>query len=72
MSEVKSRLHRIFEYVDSRRGKRLTIRFIGPDGEERTGSVDDLIAQRGRFVKVLSGNSLEDLDMLLAYELRDI
>lgn len=37
-------------------------------GEERRGSIADMIADNGEFLRMLSGNRLEDLDRMLAYE----
>ena len=71
MSELKSRIRRVQEFADSKRGKRLKVLFRCPDGTETTGSVDDLIESQGEFLRVLSGNSLEDVDTLLKYEVPD-
>ena len=49
MNEIKTRLRRIADYIDRKRGKRLTILFRTSDGTERTGTVDDLIAAKGTF-----------------------
>lgn len=71
MAELKNRLSRIREYIDRRRGKQLTVLFRTPDGAEWTGSVDDLIAAKGEFLRIRSGNSMSDLDKLLLYEHKD-
>ena len=71
MSELKSRIRRVQAFADSKRGKRLNILFRCPDGEERAGTVDDLIESQGEFLRVLSGNSLEDVHTLLKYEFPD-
>lgn len=68
MSELKSRIRRVQEFIDSKRGKRLNILFRCPDGEEWSGTVDDLIAAKGEFIRVRSGNSMSNLDKLLKYE----
>ena len=47
MSEIKTRLRRIADYVDRKRGRRLTVLFCTLDGAEQTGTVDDLIAAKG-------------------------
>ena len=44
MSEIKTRLHRIADYIDRKRGRRLTVLFRTADGVEQTGTVDDLRA----------------------------
>ena len=43
-----------------------------PDGKEKRGNIDDLISDNGTFLRVLSGNRLEDLDRMLKYELENI
>lgn len=68
VSDLKSRIRRVQAFVDSKRGKRLSILFRCPDGTEQYGTVGDLIAARGEFVLVRSGNSLSDLDQILQYE----
>ena len=47
MSEIKTRLRRIADYIDRKRGRRLTVLFCTLDGAEQTGTVDDLIAAKG-------------------------
>ena len=69
MSEIKTRLHRIADYIDRKRGRRLTVLFRTADGVEQTGTVDDLIAAKGTFIRVLCGNSMDDLDRILQYEI---
>ena len=71
MSEIKTRLRRIADYIDRKRGRRLTVLFRTADGVEQTGTVDDLIAAKGTFVRVLCGNSMDDLDRILRYEIPD-
>lgn len=71
MNEIETRLRRIADYIDRKRGKWLTILFRTSDGTERTGTVDDLIAAKGIFVRVLCGNSMEDLDRILRFEIRE-
>lgn len=69
MSEIKTRLRRIADYIDRKRGRRLTVLFRTADGVEQTGTVDDLIAAKGTFIRVLCGNSMDDLDRILRYEI---
>ena len=71
MSEIKTRLRRIADYIDRKRGQRLTVLFRTADGVEQTGTVDDLIAAKGTFIRVLCGNSMDDLDRILRYEIPD-
>ena len=49
----------------------MAILFRTSDGGEQTGTVDDLIAAKGTFVRVLCGNSMDDLDRILRYEIPD-
>ena len=65
MNEIKTRLRRIADYIDRKRGRRLTVLFRTPDGAEQTGTVDDLIAAKGTLVRVLCGNSMDDLERIL-------
>ena len=71
MSEIKTRLRRIADYIDRKRGRRLTVLFRTADGVEQTGTVDDLIAAKGTFIRVLCGNSMDALDRILRYEIPD-
>ena len=71
MSEIKTRLHRIADFIDRKRRRRLTVLFRTADGVEQTGTVDDLIAAKGTFIRVLCGNSMDDLDRILRYEIPD-
>ena len=71
MSEINTRLRRIADYIDRKRGRRLTVLFRTADGVEQTGTVDDLIAAKGTFIRVLCGNSMDDLDRILRYEIPD-
>ena len=54
------------------RGKQLIFLYQTPDGKEKRGNIDDLISDNGTFLRVLSGNRLEDLDKMLAYEMGTI
>lgn len=68
MSSLKTRLERIRTFMENCRGKQLIFLCQTPDGKEKRGSIDDLISDNGTFLRVLSGNRLEDLDKMLAYE----
>lgn len=72
MSELKSRIRRIQEFIGGKREKRLDILFRCPNGEEQTGTVDDIIAAKGEFIHVRSGNSMGDFDRVLQFELDNI
>lgn len=41
------------------------------EGQKR-GNIDDLISDNGTFLRVLSGNRLDDLDKMIEYELKNI
>lgn len=68
MSNLKTRIDHIRTFMEDCRGKQLIFLYQTPDGKEKRGNIDDLISDNGAFLKVLSGNRLEDLDRMLAYE----
>lgn len=72
MSSLKTRLERIRKFMEDCRGKQLVFLYQTPDGKEKRGNIDDLISDNGTFLRVLSGNRLEDLDRMLAYEMGTI
>ena len=72
MSSLKTRIDRIRTFMEDCRGKQLVFLYQTPDGKEKRGNIDDLIADNGAFLKVLGGNRLEDLDRMLAYEIGSI
>ena len=57
MSEIKTRLRRIADYIDRKRGRRLTVLFRTADGVEQTGTVDDLIAAKGTLFGCYAGTA---------------
>ena len=71
MNDVRSKLQRLQEYIDSKRGVPLRLLY-SVDGAEKTGTVADMEADRGEFIRVLGGNSLDDLDRMLQFELANI
>ena len=71
MSDVKTRLQRLQEYIVSKRGVSLRLLY-SVDGTEKTGTVADMEADRGEFIRVLGGNALDDLDQMLQFELANI
>lgn len=71
MREIEVRLRRLQAYIDRRRGVPLRILYHA-EGEERSGTVDDMIADHGAFARVLGGSSLEDLDRMLKFEMENI
>lgn len=72
MAEIKSRLESLRKFAERCRGKQLIFLYRTPDGTEKRGSIDDLISDNGAFIRVLSGNRLDDLDKMLEYELRTL
>ena len=72
MSSLKTRLAHIRTFMENCRGKQLIFLYQTPDGKEKRGTIDDLISDNGTFLRVLSGNRLEDLDRMLKYELENI
>ena len=72
MSSLKTRIERIRAFMENCRGKQLIFLYQTPDGKEKRGNIDDLISDNGTFLRVLSGNRLEDLDRMLAYEMGTI
>jgi len=65
---VTARLDGLCKFVEKRRGRQLICLYRTQAGEERHGSIADMIADDGEFLRMLSGNRLEDLDRMLAYE----
>ena len=61
MNDVRAKLQRLQEYIDSKRGVPLRLLY-SVDGAEKTGTVADMEADRGEFIRVLGGNSLDDRD----------
>lgn len=72
MSNLKTRIDHIRTFMEDCRGKQLIFLYQTPDGKEKRGNIDDLISDNGTFFRVLSGNRLEDLDKMLAYEMGTI
>ena len=68
MSNLKARIEHIRTFMEDCLGKQLIFLYRTPDGKEKRGNIDDLIADNGEFLRVLSGNQLEDLDKMLNYE----
>lgn len=65
---VSARLGSLRKFVEKHRGRQLICLYRTQTGEERRGSIADMIADNGEFLRMLSGNRLEDLDRMLAYE----
>lgn len=62
---IQTRLDRLTERARALAGEPWTVLYI-KDGEEKTGTLDEMIADGGAFRRVVSGDSLHDLDRLLA------
>ena len=72
MSSLKTRIDHIRAFMEDCRGKQLIFLYQTPDSKEKRGNIDDLISDNGTFLRVLSGNRLEDLDKMLNYERRKV
>ena len=72
MSSLKTRIDHIRTFMEDCRGKQLIFLYQTPDGKEKRGNIDNLISDNGTFLRVLSGNRLEDLDRMLAYDMGTI
>lgn len=72
MSNLKTRIDHIRTFMEDCRGKQLIFLYQTPDGKEKRGNIDNLISDNGTFLRVLSGNRMEDLDRMLAYEMGTI
>ena len=72
MSSLKTRIDNIRTFMEDCRGKQLIFLYQTPDGKEKRGNIDDLISDNGTFLRVLSGNRLDDLDKMIEYELKNI
>lgn len=62
--KAQTRLDRLTERARALAGEPWTVLYT-VDGTEKTGSLDDMIADEGKFVRVIDGTSLHDLDRLL-------
>jgi len=72
MNSLKARLGRLHTFIESRMGKQLIFLYQTPDGKEKRGNINALISDNGTFLRVLGGNSVQDLDRLLQYETQNI
>lgn len=70
-ADVRAKLQRLQAYIDSKRGVHLWLLYR-VDGAEKTGTVANMEADRGEFIRVIGGNSLDDLDRMLQFELANI
>ena len=70
-ANVRAKLQRLQEYIAGKRGVPLRLLY-SVDGTEKTGTVADMEAERGEFIRVLGGNALDDLDQMLQFELANV
>ena len=64
-----TRLDNIRSFMERRSGRSLVFEYRTPTGEERTGILEEMTADNGEFLRVLSGNRLSDIDGLIKYEM---
>ena len=57
--------------IEQIRPQRLIVLARTQDGAEKEMGIDELIATKGEFIRVLRGNDLSDVDALLRYEVPD-
>lgn len=72
MAGIKARLKELCRFAEKCRGQKLLFLYQTPDGREKRGGIDELISDNGAFVRVLSGNRLDDLDKMFAYEMETL
>lgn len=56
-------------FMERRSGRQLVFEYCTPTGEEQMGNLEEMTADNGEFLRVLSGNRLSDLDGLIKYEM---
>ena len=64
LKELERKIERI-------RPQRLVVLARTHDGAEKEMGIDELIETKGEFIRVLRGNDLSDVDILLRYEVPD-
>ena len=67
--QIGTRLDHIRAFMERRSGRQLVFEYCTPTGEERMGNLEEMTADNGEFLRVLSGNRLSDLDGLIKYEM---
>lgn len=70
-TNIRGEIQRLQAYIASKRGVSLRLLY-SVNGTEKTGTVANMEADRGEFIRVLGGNSLDDLDRMLRFELANI
>ncbi len=72
MQNIMTRLDHIRAFMERRVGRQLVFEYRTPTGEDRTGNLEEMTADNGEFLCVLSGNRLSDIDGLIKYEMGQI
>ena len=67
--QIRTRLDHIRAFMERRSGRQLVFEYCTPTSEERMGNLEEMTADNGEFLRVLSGNRLSDLDGLIKYEM---
>lgn len=55
--------------MERRSGRQLVFEYCTPTGEGQMGNLEEMTADNGEFLRVLSGNRLSNLDGLIKYEM---
>ena len=63
------KIEQLEKRVDQLRGKPLMLLCMTPGGQEKRMTITECIATNSLFLRVLSGNDLNDFDRLMEYEL---
>lgn len=67
--QIGTRLDHIRAFMERRSGRQLVFEYCTPTGEEQMGNLEEMTADNGEFLRVLSGNRLSDFDGLIKYEM---
>ena len=70
-ANIRGKIQRLQAYINSKRGVSLRLLY-SVDGTEKTGTIDDMEVDHAEFIRILGGNSLDDLDRMLQFELANI
>ena len=70
-ADGRAKVHPVQGYKGSKGGGPLRV-LLRVDGAEETRTVGHMEADHGEFVRVLGGNSLDDLDRMLRFEFANI
>lgn len=58
--QIGTRLDHIRAFMERRSGRQLVFEYCTPTGEERMGNLEEMTADNGEFLRVLSGNLLSE------------